>query len=567
MGEIFPEVPDRTSILIWTPRGKKSYWANTTDSAVDAAHQVKGDAYLGCCLGPSGISEDKRALASEVVAIPGLWADIDIAGEAHKGKSYPKTEKDARQLISELPIQPTIIVHSGHGLQPWWLFPELLVFDKPEERFESAKISRGWNRLIIRTAKAHGWQCDNVGDLARVMRVAGTDNHKGAVVPCLIPDTGGPRAQLEDFDQFLTEEDYKDTGVDVVDGNWTYHVEAQPPAEQFAVALQNDKEFADTWHAKRPELHGNASRYDQALANRAANFKWSAQEIVNLLIAFRRKHGFKLDEKMRDSYFVPTLNNAMTYAAAQAKRNADTDERSMLAQIGRAGEGDHKTKYRNERLKKLEDDLGFKIDGLLKTVEDEPVYILVISGTQYPIGHVTTLQRQDRFEAAVMKTASRTVPDFKRDQWKSIVQMMLDLCEPLELDTTATNQGMVDHWMVSYLAEHNWVDADVEEEVPDNGAPFVKEINQVREVCVKGDHLYSEWVRAPGQADNMTKNQMQLALRRAGWVPRPVRVSDDLVLRRWIKPLHSVIEAARNVVDVTELLKRSDRDIGSKGTN
>ena len=184
LGELFPEVPDNAAILIWTPKGKKSYWATSVESATDYAEQLKADVYVGCGLGHRGLGEHERASADQILAIPGLWADIDYEGEAHKGKGYPPDEAAAYALIKELPIQPTIIVHSGHGLQPWWLFPELLVFENPAERYEVAKKAKAWNRLINRKARGHGWQIDNVGDLARIMRIAGTDNYKGVKVPC-----------------------------------------------------------------------------------------------------------------------------------------------------------------------------------------------------------------------------------------------------------------------------------------------------------------------------------------------------------------------------------------------
>ncbi|KKN81411.1 hypothetical protein LCGC14_0320240 [marine sediment metagenome] len=548
MSTLFPEVPAQGAILIWTPRGKRSYWASSIESAVDAAYQNKGDTYVGAGIGPRGLSDNERANADQVIGIPGLWADIDISGDAHKGKSYPPDEAAARSLIAELPIAPSLIVHSGHGLQPWWLLPELHLFEKAEERFEAAKISRGWNRLIIRKARAHGWQIDNVGDLSRIMRIAGTDNYKGKKVPCLLPDLGPTRARtLGDFDEYLTEEDYKDAGPGRVQGNWTYHHEAQPPAEKFAIALQNDKEFADTWNVKRPELHNNASRYDQALANRAALFKWSEQEIVNLMIAFRSKHGFRLDDKMRDSYFVPTIAKAEAYADEQAKRDADSDERNMLAQIGKsATNDDHKVKYRKDRLDRLEKDLGVRFDSILKTVEDKPVYILVVNGKQYPVGPITTLQKHDRFQAAVSDVTGKVIDEVKKSDWNPIFQLMLDVVEPLELDEASTNEGMVDDWIVGYLNVHKPIDVDIEDSVPDDRSPFIKRIDDTKTVCINISHLVANFLRAPGRADKITLSEARLALKRAGWTSKPVRVKSDEagVMRRWTRPLVDVISAA-----------------------
>jgi len=124
---IFPEIPDGCAILIWTIKNRKSGWATTHERAVELADAAGGrDVYVGCCLRPLGLGPSKRGKSNIVLAIPGFWEDVDFAGPHHKGKkNYPPTVADAQALCESMPWLPSILVHSGHGLQAWWLFKEL----------------------------------------------------------------------------------------------------------------------------------------------------------------------------------------------------------------------------------------------------------------------------------------------------------------------------------------------------------------------------------------------------------------------------------------------------------
>ena len=54
--------------------------------------------------------------------IAGLSADIDYEVEgAHKKRNLPG-QKEAEDFIADLDPQPTLVVHSGHRYQLWWLF-------------------------------------------------------------------------------------------------------------------------------------------------------------------------------------------------------------------------------------------------------------------------------------------------------------------------------------------------------------------------------------------------------------------------------------------------------------
>lgn len=168
---------DQKKFTEWFPTNSAGI-EQAADNAV-ALNQNKCDVYVGVSLHKEKGGPRERAKAGTVDGIVGLYLDIDFGDHGHKKKELPPTIEDARSLLLDLPKpNPTIVVHSGHGLQPWWLFKEPWLFADADDRQRAAAISRGWNLLFIRAAVKKGWAADNVGDLARVLRVPGTSNHK-----------------------------------------------------------------------------------------------------------------------------------------------------------------------------------------------------------------------------------------------------------------------------------------------------------------------------------------------------------------------------------------------------
>jgi hypothetical protein len=176
---------------------KLTWWYPTDPSGIDEAadksavlSQSNCDVYVGVSLHKRQGGPHDRAKAELVDGIVGLYLDIDVAGEGHKKKGLPPSVDDARRLLEETyPQAPTIVIDSGHGLQAWFLFKEPWLFASADERNRAAAVSKGLNARLIRAASKRGWSADNVGDLARVLRVPGTLNHKTSnPVPVLITE-------------------------------------------------------------------------------------------------------------------------------------------------------------------------------------------------------------------------------------------------------------------------------------------------------------------------------------------------------------------------------------------
>lgn len=118
---------------------------------------------------------------------PGLWGDIDIAGPGHKhdpakteGRPLVPTAEDAIKVVSSSGLpEPTLWVHSGGGLYPWWLLREPYCVEDEEELETLGILSEHWQETLAYSAKQLGFHYGTeTKDLARVLRIPGTINRK-----------------------------------------------------------------------------------------------------------------------------------------------------------------------------------------------------------------------------------------------------------------------------------------------------------------------------------------------------------------------------------------------------
>ena len=97
-----------------------------------------------------------------------------------------------------LGTRPVAITLSGHGLQPLWAVEDHPLTD--ENRPEAKATLRRFGRLVASVADTRGVSVDSVFDLARVLRVPGTINHKSDPVGVVTrADVGRPLS----FDEII----------------------------------------------------------------------------------------------------------------------------------------------------------------------------------------------------------------------------------------------------------------------------------------------------------------------------------------------------------------------------
>lgn len=205
------DIPKGNHLLIWTRKPspsdptngaksqKTSYWCKNLHEASLLLGRITPhkdcDIYVGCGLADRAFGSNLRCKAADIVALPGLWLDMDVDDGCHKkGANLPKTLDEAHTLFDLMPLSPTLVVHSGGGIQGWWLFEQpitLLPVDNIPDHLMgradimfhpvAAALTESWNKILLHHCQKRGLTTDSVFDLARVMRLPGTWNVKKGV--------------------------------------------------------------------------------------------------------------------------------------------------------------------------------------------------------------------------------------------------------------------------------------------------------------------------------------------------------------------------------------------------
>lgn len=195
-------------ISIWTLPDKRTNWFKSTDikSAVSfaTAQSRSKDVYYGVCLREKPLGSNQRGKNEDVSIVTALYADIDIKGPAHKETELPETQDEAVEFLNSLPIVPSIVVSSGNGFHAYWLLNEPYKISNEEDRNNISDILAGWQKYINNAAKEKGWRLDTVSDLARVLRLPGTLNHKNeeSLVECNVIESSAARYVVGAFEKY-----------------------------------------------------------------------------------------------------------------------------------------------------------------------------------------------------------------------------------------------------------------------------------------------------------------------------------------------------------------------------
>lgn len=310
-------------------------WFTSIEEAAEFIANSKCDVYVQACLCPIGLmrgsnSHKIRGKKTNVVGMPGLWADIDRAHEVHSNsENLPPDIPTAMKVLERLP-RPSYLILSGHGLQGWWLFADGVWHIKDDKiRRRASQLSQGFNKVLKQFGEQSNFKFDSTFDLARVMRCPGSMNYKDPkdVKEVRLIRRFGPYYQVEQLEAFVRDNIEADSGASVrldlcssraanVDNivtdngahNFVIRADARPPKEKLEAALCNLDSFSLTWNFDRKSEFGeDVSSYDMSIANHLVQAGWSDQEVVDAVIAFRRNRG---KPKLRRSYLALTLSKA-----------------------------------------------------------------------------------------------------------------------------------------------------------------------------------------------------------------------------------------------------------------
>lgn len=347
---------------LWSPAHLPGSLASSIRSTVARQPGEIAAVYLSMGLVPNDLVQDKivrnqRATNAEIAGIPALWADLDVAGPNHKGDAYPPNEAAAKRVLSAMGVQPSIILHTGGGLQAYWLFNEpWLVADgvNPDaERRAMAALSRDVvNTLRFHAHRLGAWKLDSVFDLARVMRAPGSLNTKTDPARTVRVIHLDPRCRYEpdeireglagadELAEFLNSATAGGVSVTAgaslpgVDLTRAWHdVRTAPgnvPAWLTELLEQAPDTFISTWEGDRDDLKGDQSAIDAALVRLLIQLKMSAQRQAEAIMARRLLGNHqveKVDPSIRQDYILRTIVN-ITASANRAL--AEREQRGAL---------------------------------------------------------------------------------------------------------------------------------------------------------------------------------------------------------------------------------------------
>lgn len=323
--------PDAEAVL-WSPSLGAS-WHDDAEALVSRAVEwsERAEVYLGVCLhsrdlmireaGRRGAVADprkRRGYAESTVLMPGVVIDFDLAFEGRSSSRLFGSLEDVEATIARLPIPPTSRVATGGGVHGWWLFREPI--DLRKERDVARTVARSWTELVRAEADRAGADLDSTFDFARVMRLPGTKNRKTVHGEAGVPvdvcgDLDGPRSNPMDFEAWfgLVSAEMAPASTSVVMDGIVLTPDAEPPAGLLEAAFLFSPEFREIWHGARS--YQSQSEADLAIASHTVRMGWPTQEVVNALIAHRRRNGEK--SKLRATYFSTTIGKVHSSILAE----------------------------------------------------------------------------------------------------------------------------------------------------------------------------------------------------------------------------------------------------------
>ncbi|NLK87808.1 MAG: hypothetical protein GX279_09990 [Clostridiaceae bacterium] len=496
-------------ILIWIYDGenrKESHWFKDWQAAAEFIQKIGNstNVYVGVGLSGKDYGTDYRCKQNDIAGITGLWLDLDILDPAHKKPNLPVTVDDAMKLFGWLEHQPTILIHSGHGLQAYWVFNEPWTFDSDAEREDARNLSKRFIYAFKQQAHKYGWDVDSVFNLDRVLRVPGTMNCKSAPVPVKMLECNDLRYNPSDFEDILPEiKDVDEYEAALVKGDLILSSTPSLNMAKFEALKMIESKFVQSWEHQRKDLQDqSASSYDLALANYSAMAGWSEQEIANLLISHRIKH--REDLKLRQDYYKRTISIAMR----NAEKYRAEEEIIQMSALEPEEKAETSNAERDAIIRNLSMTFNCKILGIEKYLSEPAVYCLITSSGSINLGDVENLISQTKLRNKIAEATGKYLPRFKAERWDSIATALLKICVPKQVGNDATDKGQVSNWLQKYLNDKPVLDNADEAAITRD--PFC----EAGITFIYLDDL-QRWIRVV-QLEKITAKQLSVMLSRIG---------------------------------------------------
>lgn len=455
---LFGEMPDGMHVVLFRLGPARA--VSFTDVALAAKNAAgQSDVWVHVGLTRTSFQGGDRPTALEIDGICGMWADIDIADPVHKKPGLPPSEEAARRIITAMRLPPGLVLNSGHGLQVWWPFVEVWTFDSDDERRRARILARAWAITLKERARQLGYTIDMVSDISRVMRVAGTVNAKARPVEVKILDQSDARISEDDalsvlldgsWEQAERDIDQKRSGNDQISyGDLTLDPQADPPWEKLDILREIEPRADQAWRRKRTKRTEtwSPSEWDQSLASYAAQAGWIRQEIANLLIAARRKHGEEL--KLRQDYFRMTIDKAM---AGQEEQDAIREAVAISTDMAKGTTDERPESERSDVLGVVSKSIRCEITRVTRSRSEPPVFGIETPHGRGSLGGVEAIVSNRKFRLKVAEIANLIPRKLKDEEWEPIAQALLQVAELEDLGVETTVAGRAETLVSLYLS-------------------------------------------------------------------------------------------------------------------
>ena len=426
-------------LLIWTLPDRHSAWFPDVDSAclaLGGARYEGKDIYAGMCTSPADMGATRRCDASNVASMGCLWADIDVGTAGHQKETLPHSIGDVMSVLADYP-KPSLIVSTGHGIHAYWLFRERLATLRSVDNAAAAELSERWQRWLLRGMQAHGWTMDMTWDLARILRVPGTLNHKDKtnVVPVSLVANEGKQYDWLDLSKMIPPDVHAEARTTATKpgsiGALKLTEDRVLDANTFnALQLRFRAKFTDSFQRTKPLAGGDQSpsAYDASLAMYGVMAGYDDQQIADLIIMSRQNA--HQDLKLRQDYYANTISSARREA-----KKADSIE-ELINQSKSTPESQEALNLSPEEararvLDNLSTVLGVHVDRIVKyDLDPDPIFWMEVGGSRrVKIGTVDIIMEERKFKNKVMATVGALLPDFKRPEWEKIAQLIVTSAE------------------------------------------------------------------------------------------------------------------------------------------
>ncbi len=141
--------------------------------------ESESDTYICLSLLDERLHRKQRISEDRVTGLLGFAMDFDAVTPYRKRFDIFEHVDQAIEAVKELPVQPRLIIKTGGGIQPVWLFKEPWMLKTDADRAAAKGRSRKLQDAVRRIVHARfNVVLDSTADLARLVRAPGSLNCK-----------------------------------------------------------------------------------------------------------------------------------------------------------------------------------------------------------------------------------------------------------------------------------------------------------------------------------------------------------------------------------------------------